>query len=190
MKTKGILSFVLFCLAMTASAQVQLLFFDGGRHVIDRNKKLYWMDAGEEDPCFDIINYKKTGNKETFTLKCKEKERYGQPSTYSATLTVDGDKTVELLVTGKGADGIEKFAGKVKNTSGSAYEDQRLKDYFNGLAGNPVGSTEVVSTPATPAAPTSVGEAQEGGVKGTVGKMKDAAKGALGKMKGVFKKKK
>ena len=132
MKTKGILSFVLFCLAMTASAQVQLLFFDGGRHVIDRNKKLYWMDAGDEDPCFDIINYKKTGNKETFTLKCKEKERYGQPSTYSATLTMDGDKTVELLVTGKGADGIEKFAGKVKNTSGSAYEDQRLKDYFNG----------------------------------------------------------
>ena len=73
---------MLFCLAMTASAQVQLLFFDGGRHVIDRNKKLYWMDAGDEDPCFDIINYKKTGNKETFTLKCKEKERYGQPSTY------------------------------------------------------------------------------------------------------------
>ena len=77
MKTKGILSFVLFCLAMTASAQVQLLFFDGGRHVIDRNKKLYWMDAGEEDPCFDIINYKKTGNKETFTLKCRRKNDMG-----------------------------------------------------------------------------------------------------------------
>ena len=32
------------------------------------------MDAGDEDPCFDIVNYKMAGNKETFTLKRKEKK--------------------------------------------------------------------------------------------------------------------
>ena len=98
MKIKGLMTFVLLAMAMSASAQVQLLFFDGGRHVIERNKKLYWMDAGDEDPCFDIVNYKKAGNKETFTLKRKEKENDGSPATYNATLIVDGDKTVELNV--------------------------------------------------------------------------------------------
>ena len=33
------------------------------------------MDAGDEDPC------KKAGNKETFTLKRKEKENDGSPAT-------------------------------------------------------------------------------------------------------------
>lgn len=70
MKTKFVLAFVMMSLAMAASAQIQLLYLDGGRDVIDRNKKLYWMN-GDDDPCFDILNYKKTGNKETFRLTCK-----------------------------------------------------------------------------------------------------------------------
>ena len=46
--------------ALSASAQVQLLFMEGGRNVIDRNKKMYWMD-GDDDPCYNILNYKKSG---------------------------------------------------------------------------------------------------------------------------------
>lgn len=86
------------------------------------------MDAGDEGPCFDIVNYKKAGNKETFTLKRKEKENDGSPATYNVTLIVDGDKTVELNVSGKGSYGVQKFSGKVRNTSGDDYEDDRLKN--------------------------------------------------------------
>ena len=65
MKTRPFLTSVLFALAMSASAQVQLLYTDClGRNVIERNKKLFYME-GDDDPCYDIINYKKTGNKET-----------------------------------------------------------------------------------------------------------------------------
>lgn len=38
MKIKGLMTFALLAMAMSASAQVQLLFYDGGRHVIERNK--------------------------------------------------------------------------------------------------------------------------------------------------------
>lgn len=47
MKTKFILAFVMMSLAMAASAQIQLLYLDGGRDVIDRNKKLYWMNGDD-----------------------------------------------------------------------------------------------------------------------------------------------
>lgn len=190
MKIKGLMTFALLVMAMSASAQVQLLFFDGGRHVIERNKKLYWMDAGDEDPCFDIVNYKKAGNKETFTLKRKEKENDGSPATYNATLIVDGDKTVELNVSGKGSYGVQKFSGKVRNTSGDDYEDDRLKKYFNGLAGNPTTDASMPVGNGKMNAPTSVKDVKEQGAKGTADKVKDAAKGAFGKVKGVLGKKK
>ena len=148
------------------------------------------MDAGDEDPCFDIVNYKKAGNKETFTLKRKEKENDGSPATYNATLIVDGDKTVELNVSGKGSYGVQKFSGKVRNTSGSDYEDDRLKKYFNGLAGNPTTDASMPVGKGKMNAPTSVKDVKEQGAKGTADKVTDAAKGAFGKVKGVFGKKK
>ena len=148
------------------------------------------MDAGDEDSCFDIVNYKKAGNKETFTLKRKEKENDGSPATYNATLIVDGDKTVELNVSGKGSYGVQKFSGKVRNTSGSDYEDDRLKKYFNGLAGNPTTDASMPVGKGKMNAPTSVKDVKEQGAKGTAYKVKDAAKGAFGKVKGVFGKKK
>ena len=148
------------------------------------------MDAGDEDSCFDIVNYKKAGNKETFTLKRKEKENDGSPATYNATLIVDGDKTVELNVSGKGSYGVQKFTGKVRNTSGDDYEDDRLKKYFNGLAGNPTTDASMPVGKGKMNAPTSVKDVKEQGAKGTADKVKDAAKGAFGKVKGVFGKKK
>lgn len=196
MKTKHFLAFVLLCLTMSASAQVQLLFIEGGgRNVIDRNKKLYWME-GDDDPCFDILNYKKVGNKETFDLKSKE----DATDKYSAVIILNAktQEPEELTLTHKT---YGKQGGKVKTTSGSKSEDTRLKEYFNGLAGNPTSpnATAGVSSPI----PSSVSDAKsddnsddksdvksEESEKGTVDKVKDAAKGTLGKVKGVFKKKK
>ena len=193
MKRKSFLTVSLLCLAMSASAQIQLLFFDGHRHIIDRTKKVYFMDEGEEDPCFDILNYKKSGNKETFTLKCKaedQKGRYDSPSTYTATCTLSGDKPTFLTVTGKGKNGTEKFSGEVKTTSGSEYEDDRLVKYFSERAGYPVTDTSMPSATGGKKVPTSVSDVKEQGGKGAVGKAKDAAKGAFGKVKGLFGKKK
>ena len=48
----------LFTMAVGASAQIQLLYTDFGRNVIDRNKKLFWMD-GDSDPCFDRVATKR-----------------------------------------------------------------------------------------------------------------------------------
>ena len=60
MKTKFFMTVAFSVMAMSSFAQVQLLYTDcSGRHVIERNKKLYWMEAGDEDPCFEIQNYKK-----------------------------------------------------------------------------------------------------------------------------------
>lgn len=194
MKRKSFLTAALLCMAMSSSAQIQLLFFDGHRHIIDRTKKVYFMDEGEEDPCFDILNYKKTGNKETFTLKCKaedQKGRYDAPSTYTATCTLSGDKPVHLTVTGKGKNGTEKFSGDVKTTSGSDYEDERLVRYFGERAGYPATSDDIPTTGGGgKKVPTSVSDVKEQGGKNAVGKAKDAAKGALGKVKGLFGKKK
>lgn len=67
MKKRLLVMLALFTMAVGASAQIQLLYTDFGRNVIDRNKKLFWMD-GDSDPCFDIQSYKKGGNKEVFVI--------------------------------------------------------------------------------------------------------------------------
>lgn len=63
----------LFTMAVGASAQIQLLYTDFGRNVIDRNKKLFWMD-GDSDPCFDIQSYKKVATKR-YSSSAKRKTR-------------------------------------------------------------------------------------------------------------------
>ena len=176
--------------SMAASAQVQLLYIQGfGRNVIDRNKKLYWME-GDDDPCFDILNYKKVGNKETFSLK----ERDGGSGVYNVELTLD-PKTknpVQATLTG---NYIEKVTGAVKTTSGSEEEDAAMKKYFNGLAGNPVAETKAAPAPAKKAV---AGEPEADEVdeapaakttQTTEDKVKGAAKKTLGKVKGLLKKK-
>ena len=175
MRTKCFLISAFMTLAMSASAQVQLLYMDGGRNVIDRNKKLYWMD-GDSDPCFDILNYKKTGNKETFNLKPREKG----DSNYSVVITLQGNEPTEITISSKA---YGKQTSKVKTNSGSPEEDKRVRNYFNGLAGNP---TEPEFDSSTPSAAS----VKESGTKGATDKVSDAAKSAFGKVKGLFKKKK
>ena len=192
MKTKHYLAFfALLCMAMSASAQVQLLFMEGGgRNVIDRNKKLYWME-GDDDPCFDILNYKKTGTKETFDLKEKE----DATNKYSAVIILNAktQEPEELTLTHKDY-GKQNY--KVKITSGSEGEDKRLKEYFNGLAGNPiVPEKESVGVKVSaPSSDTSTSNdtpevESEEDTKGAADKVKDAAKETFGKVKGFFKKK-
>lgn len=187
MKTKFVLTFVMTLLAMAASAQIQLLYLDGGRDVIDRNKKLYWMN-GDDDPCFDILNYKKTGNKETFTLRGKEDIGNGQHDIYSVVMTLDAKTQVPIEIT---LDNKEyKITSKVKTSSGDAQEDERVIQYFKGLAGYSKESTPAVKGTSAPTA-SKVEEAKpEEATKDAGEKIKDKAKDAIGKVKGVFKKKK
>ena len=60
MKTRLLLTMALLAVVTAASAQIQLLYMDGGRNVIDRTKKLYWMD-GDDDPCYSIIKLQEDG---------------------------------------------------------------------------------------------------------------------------------
>lgn len=185
MKKKIFLAFAMMTLASAASAQVQLLFLEGGRNVIDRNKKLYWMD-GDDDPCYDILNYKKTGNKETFTLRGKEDLGNGQRDTYTAVMMLDAKTQlpVELTLT----QGGNKQTSKVTTTSGSKNEDERLLKYFNELAGNPVAPASAAGGVSAPAKVADVKPEED--PKGATDKVKDTAKDTFGKVKGLFKKKK
>lgn len=190
MKTRPFLTSVLFALAMSASAQVQLLYTDClGRNVIERNKKLFYME-GDDDPCYDIINYKKTGNKETFDLKSRE---YGKKVEYSVTMVLDNGEPKEITFFHK--ESKTKQVCSVKTSSSSESEDVRLRNYFNKLAGNGIQEKEsagsaTASSSGVSSVPKNKEELKETGVKGATDKVKDAAKGAFGKVKGLFKKKK
>ena len=64
-------------LALSASAQIELMFhYSNGEYshytVMDRTKKLYWMDD-DANTCYETTNYKKSGNAETFTWDAKQR---------------------------------------------------------------------------------------------------------------------
>ena len=186
MKTKHLLAMGLLLAATSASAQIQLLYTQqAGRNVIDRNKKLFWME-GDSDPCFKITNYKKTGNKETFTLVPME-----GGTNYSAVITLGANSLPTHLVLKYGKNIMND--SEVKTTSGSKDEDDRMYSYFGELAGypakKPVGGGAAPSTPSTPSV-RGMKDVKDDGVKGTANKVGESAKEAFGKVKGLFKKKK
>lgn len=177
MKKRLTLIATMMLLTIAASAQIQLLYMNHGRNVIDRNKKLYWME-GDSDPCFDILSYKKAGNKETFTLKEKEK---GGTETYNVTITLN-DKSVPVHIVIK-APSYVLDDSDVRTTSGNVDEDNRMYKYFGELAGYPPTANIGTSAP-------SVTDIKQGGAKGATAKVGETVKGAVGKVKGLFKKKK
>ena len=63
----------LFTMAVGASAQIQLLYTDFGRNVIDRNKKLFWMD-GDSDPCLTSKATRRVATKR-YSSSAKRKTR-------------------------------------------------------------------------------------------------------------------
>ena len=73
-----------------------MLYTDFGRNVIDRNKKLFWMD-GDSDPCFDIQSYKKGGNK-GYSSSAKKEDKNNK---YKVTIILDSKSTpieIELVI--------------------------------------------------------------------------------------------
>lgn len=80
----------------------------------------------------------------------------------------------------------------MKTSSGDAREDERVIQYFKDLAGYSKESTPAVKGTSVPAAASKVEEAkpEEETPKDAGEKIKDKAKDAIGKVKGVFKKKK
>ncbi|MGN0047569.1 MAG: hypothetical protein ACI37U_01560 [Bacteroides sp.] len=76
MKTKSLLTWLMLLMGVSASAQIEVLYFyhNGQPHqwnTIDRTKKLYWLDD-EYNTCFNVKDYKVSGNQATFTLKLQE----------------------------------------------------------------------------------------------------------------------
>lgn len=51
---------------------------------------------GDDDPCFNIVNYKKVGNKETFNLNPKE----AGDDKYSVSITLKDNKAVSIVMKG------------------------------------------------------------------------------------------
>lgn len=189
MKKKHIFSVIFLAFSMSASAQIQLLYTQTvGRNVIDRNKKLYWME-GEDDPCYDILNYKKAGNKETFTLRNKDK---GSDDSYNVVITLnEANVPKEMTISGKY---MQKSTSPVSISSGDVDEDNRLYRYFNELAGNPVEqgvkASAASSSSSVPAAANVSDLRPENAAESVADKVKGTAQKAFGKVKGMFGKKK
>ena len=187
-------------LALSASAQIELMFhYSNGEYshytVMDRTKKLYWMDDAD-NTCFEITNYKKSGNTETFTLEAKEKGGMGNDRC-AVTTTVDANgHTATIQYKEPDYFGGKKF--DIKTTlPGDPYEQERITRYFNQLAGYPADEGIVKGTSVIPSvsnAPQNpVDNAPQNPVdnasQNPIDKAKGTAKQAVGKVKGLFKKK-
>lgn len=151
---------------------------------MDRTKQLYWMDD-DSNTCFEIKNYKKSGNTETFTLEAKEKGMGMDQTQVTTTWNADG-YTATMQYKEAVFYGGKKFEVKTTSPDGPR-EQNRLLRHFNRLAGNPPEQgtiaaeeqpSENVPSATTPEAP-----------QNPTDKVKGAAKDAVGKVKGIFKKK-
>lgn len=170
---KSFLTMTLFAVAMSASAQVEFLYTDFGRNVICREKKLFWMD-GDDDPCFNIVNYKKAGGKETFSLtpKCQGDGKY------TVTITLKNDKATHIVM--KGDSNYESDV----NVETESESDRQLVTYFRKEAG--------YTTPSAASAMPRKPNVKPNATKEEAGESagESAVKQAIGKVKGLFKKKK
>lgn len=178
MKKKSMFTAMLLSLAMSASAQVEFLYTDFGRNVICREKKLFWMD-GDDDPCFNITNYKKSGNKETFSLAGKDPS----DGKYNVTITLSGDKASHIVMKGS-----ITYSSSV-NVKTEKEADRDLVTYFRkqaGYADAPGISGGGISSGGVP----SKESIKSGGGKDVTEQVGDAAKQTFNKVKGLFKKKK
>ena len=170
MKTKFFLTTALFAMALSASAQVEFLYTNFGRNVICREKKLFWMD-GDDDPCFNIVNYKKVGNKETFNLSPKE----AGDDKYSVTITLKDNKATNIVMKGSCT-----YSSSVSVKSEKEV-DSDLANYFRKQAGY-ASTPSVANVGSVP----NKGNVKTSDSKDAVGTIKQT----FGKVKGLFKKKK
>ncbi len=171
MRTKCFLTAALWAVVMSVSAQVQVFVHDWGHGAICREKKLFSMEAGEKNPLWNIENYKKSGNKETFTLTPQEK-RY---DTYSCVMTLNGDTPTEMTLTSK-QEGKKTYKLKVT-------DDEHLNNFYRETCG-------YAPMPSLNGGTPSAQDLKNGGVKAAAKNVGDAAKSTFGKVKGMFNKKK
>ena len=174
MRTKLFLTAILLTVVMSISAQVQVFTHDMGHGAICREKKLFMMEAGDETPIWNITNYKKTGNKETFTLTPKEETDV----TYTCVMNLNGTTPTAMTLTSK-REGKKTYQLKLTN-------DEHLNNYYGGLCGYSPKPSLSGGVPSK----ASAQDLKDGGVKGAAKSVGDAAKGAFGKVKGLFGKKK
>ena len=158
-------------MTVSASAQIEILYHStDGTSILtftamDRTKKLFWLDD-DDNTCFTINNYKKSGNTETFTLEAKEKGSRMDRSQVTTTLDANGHTATIHYKNPAFFEG-KKYKVRTNNPEDPRYHNHLVR-YFNELAGNPVGQ--------------GVGD-------NTIDKVKGTAKEAVGKVKGLFKKK-
>ena len=82
-------------MTVSASAQIEILYHStDGTSILtftamDRTKKLFWLDD-DDNTCFVIKNYKKSGNTEIFVLDAKEKGVGMECSQVTITLDASG----------------------------------------------------------------------------------------------------
>ena len=178
-------------LALSASAQIELMFhYSNGEYshytVMDRTKKLYWMDD-DDNTCFEITNYKKSGNTETFILEAKEPQGFGSDRC-AVTTTVDANGHTATI---KYKEPVF-FGGKkydIRTTAEEPYEQERITRYFNQLAGYPADEGIVKGASVTPSVSNAPQNPVDNASQNPIDKAKGTAKQAVGKVKGLFKKK-
>ena len=179
-------------LALSASAQIELMFhyYSDGEYshytVMDRTKKLYWMDDAD-NTCFEIKNYKKSGNTETFILEAKEPQGFGSDRC-AVTTTVDANgHTATIQYKEPYFFGGKKY--DIRTTAEEPYEQERITRYFNQLAGYPADEGIVKGASVTPSVSNAPQNPVDKAPQNPVDKAKGTAKQAVGKVKGLFKKK-
>ena len=198
MKTRTWLFTAIMAMSVTSvSAEVELLFhmLNGEHHsytAIERSKKLFILDD-DDNTQFEIKNYKKSGNIETFTIE-NDGMSLGKKQSAQITLTLD-DKGRTCKIEYKNATYFEGGTYDVKTTDEDPREYNRMMRYFNQLTGNPVEQGCVPERGfAAPGVPESgvavpgVGGASDAPAN-PVDKVKGRAKDAANKVKGLFKKK-
>ena len=194
MKTKTLLTWLMLIMAVSASAQIEVLyFFNNGEYthwnVIDRTKKLYWLDD-EDNTCFNVQDYKVSGNQATFTLKIQEASPSDPVQQMRVSAELDAKGKIVKIHYKDNSPTIYKDLDVKTNDHGSSRGDieyhNHLIRFFNQKVGYPT-DQGVISESGVPAVGGNAPAIEE---KNPANKVKDAAKNAMGKMKGLIKKKK
>ena len=198
MKTKSLLTWLMLIMAVSASAQIEVLyFFHNGEYthwnVIDRTKKLYWLDD-EDNTCFNVQNYKVSGNQATFTLKIQEASPSDPVQQMRVSAELDAKGKIVKIHYKDNSPTIYKDLDVKTNDHGSSRGDieyhNHLIRFFNEKAGYPADQGINSGSGVSDVSGKNPTNKVKDGAKNPTNKVKDAAKNTVGKMKGLFKKKK
>ena len=184
-------------MAVSASAQIEVLyFFQNGEYThwnaIDRTKKLYWLDD-EDNTCFNVQDYKVSGNQATFTLKIQEASPSDPVQQMRVSAELDAKGKIVKIHYKDNSPTIYKDLDVKTNDHGSSRGDieyhNHLIRFFNEKAGYPTDQGINSGSGVSDVSGKNPTNKVKDGAKNPTNKVKDAAKNTVGKMKGLFKKK-